>query len=222
MVPSFAASTGPFAVTPDTELPVSEYGRVGDPPEVRALVAAAQAGDRSAFDDLVTRYHRAVFRTAMAALQRPEDADNTTQDAFVLAWRKISAFRGDSSFKTWLLTIVWRQALDRRRARARWWQRSTTVSRSDDPSDDGLDRLVSHEADPERHAAARHRVRQVRDAITRLSPKLRDTLLLASDGEYSYEEIAEMLGVPLGTVKWRVSEARKLVQQRCEQSKEKP
>ena len=140
----------------------------------------------------------------------------------VLAWRKISAFRGDSSFKTWLLTIVWRQALDRRRARARWWQRSTTVSRSDDPSDDGLDRLVSHEADPERHAAARHRVRQVRDAITRLSPKLRDTLLLASDGEYSYEEIAEMLGVPLGTVKWRVSEARKLVQQRCEQSKEKP
>ena len=90
---------------------------VGDTPQVQAWVRAAKAGDRAAFDALVGLYYRSVYRTAMAALQRSEDADDATQDAFVLAWRKVAGFRGDSSFKTWLLTIVWRQALDRRKRR---------------------------------------------------------------------------------------------------------
>ncbi len=75
-----------------------------------------------------------------------------------------------------------------------------------------MDRLASHEADPERRAEAKHRVRQVRSAIEGLTPKLRDTLLLAASGEHGYDEIAAILGVPLGTVKWRVAEARKMIQ----------
>ncbi len=184
---------------------------VGDTSEVRALVAAARGGDRTAFDELVSIHFRPVFRTALAALGRREDAEDATQDAFVLAWRKVSRFRGDSSFKTWLLTIVWRQALDRRRSRARWWQRAATPQR-DDAADDVVNRLVSLEADPERRTEARHRVRQVCRAIERLSPKLRDTLLLAASGDHGYAEIASMLGVPVGTVKWRVAEARRLIE----------
>lgn len=206
-------------MTRTDDLPSGERVLAGDPPEVRALVAAARTGDRAAFDDLVSLYHRAVFRTAMAALQRREDADDATQDAFVLAWRKIPGFRGESSFKTWMLTIVWRQALDRRKARARWWQRGSS-GRSSSPGQDGdgaptdLDRLASLEADPERQAEARHRMRQVRNAIDGLTPKLRDTLLLAASGEHSYDEIATMLGAPVGTVKWRVAEARRVIQER--------
>jgi RNA polymerase sigma-70 factor (ECF subfamily) len=195
-------------VTRTDDLPSGERVLAGDPPEVRALVAAARTGDRAAFDDLVSLYHRAVFRTAMAALQRREDADDATQDAFVLAWRKISGFRGDSSFKTWMLTIVWRQALDRRKSRAHWWQRGGNGAPTE------MDRLVSLEADPERQAEARHRMRQVREAIDALTPKLRDTLLLAASGEHSYGEIATMLRVPVGTVKWRVAEARRVIQER--------
>lgn len=208
-------------VTRADDRPSGERVLAGDPPEVRALVAAARTGDRVAFDGLVSLYHRAVFRAAMAALQRREDADDATQDAFVLAWRKVASFRGDSSFKTWLLTIVWRQALDRRKSRARWWQRSgsagwgSTSAMADDGAPTEMDRLVSLEADPERQTEGRHRVRQVRAAIDALTPKLRDTLLLAASGEHSYDEIATMLGVPLGTVKWRVAEARKLVSARC-------
>lgn len=119
-------------VAEDASQPAPDRVLIGDTPEVRAWVRAAQAGDRAAFDALVSTHYRAVYRTAMAALQRAEDADDATQDAFVLAWRKIAAFRGDSSFKTWLLTIVWRQALDRRRSRDRWWRRrETTVATSD-------------------------------------------------------------------------------------------
>ena len=204
-------------MTRTDDLPSGERGLVGDPPEVRALVAAARTGDRAAFDGLVSLHYRAVFRTAMAALQRREDADDATQDAFVLAWRKVAGFRGDSSFKTWLLTIVWRQALDRRKSRARWWQRSSNSSLTVDGNAglDEMDRLVSHEADPERQAAARHRVRQVRAAIDGLTPKLRDTLLLAASGDHGYDEIAAMLGVPVGTVKWRVAEARRIISGQC-------
>jgi len=190
---------------------------VGDTPQVRAWIAAAQAGDRAAFDAHVGLYYREVYRTAMAALQRSEDAEDATQDAFVLAWRKVGAFRGDSSFKTWLLTIVWRQALDRRRARTTWWRRRQTPAVTDDTEwDDGLERVATSDADPERLASVRGRLTQVREAITRLSPKLRDTLLLAASGEHSYEEIGAMLAVPVGTVKWRVAEARRILSQELE------
>lgn len=218
-MPHFAAITA-LPVTSALPLSSADDGFVGDRPEVQRLVAAAREGDRVAFDELVSLHYRAVFRTAMAALQRREDAEDATQDAFVLAWRKVAAFRGDSSFKTWLLTIAWRQALDRRRSRMKWWQRTSmprSGDRHDSGPDDGLDQLISHDADPERTTEARHRVRQVRDAIGHLTPKLRDTLLLAASGEYGYGDIAAILGVPLGTVKWRVSEARKIIQRELAQ-----
>ena len=219
MVPPVAA-TASHAVIQADDVPSAERVLVGDRPEVRALVAAAREGDRAAFEELVSLHYRSVFRTAMAALQRREDAEDVTQDAFVLAWRKVGGFRGDSSFKTWLLTIVWRQALDKRRSRSRWWQRTSARrsedGRADEPGRDEIDRLVSLDADPERVTEARHRVKQVRALIEDLTPKLRDTLLLAASGEYGYEEIAAMLGVPLGTVKWRVAEARRIIQGRLE------
>jgi RNA polymerase sigma-70 factor (ECF subfamily) len=202
------------------DVPSAERVIVGDRPEVRALVAAAREGDRAAFDQLVSLHYRAVFRTAMAALQRREDAEDVTQDAFVLAWRKVAGFRGDSSFKTWLLTIVWRQAIDRRRSRSAWWQRTSSWrsgdGRADEPGLDAVEGLASLDADPERVTEARHRVTQVRALIEGLTPKLRDTLLLAASGEYGYDEIAAMLGVPVGTVKWRVAEARRVIQGRLE------
>jgi RNA polymerase sigma-70 factor (ECF subfamily) len=218
-----AAATASHAVIQADDVPSADRVIVGDRPEVRALVAAAREGDREAFEELVSLHYRSVFRTAMAALQRREDAEDVTQDAFVLAWRKVAGFRGDSSFKTWLLTIVWRQALDKRRSRSAWWQRTSAgrsgQGRADEPGkpgDDEIDRLASVDADPERVADARHRVKQVRALIADLTPKLRDTLLLAASGEYGYDEIAAMLGVPLGTVKWRVAEARRIIQGRLE------
>jgi RNA polymerase sigma-70 factor, ECF subfamily len=213
------ATTVSRAVIEADDLPSAERVLIGDRPEVKALVAAAREGDRAAFEELVSLHYRSVFRTAMAALQRREDAEDVTQDTFVLAWRKVSGFRGDSSFKTWLLTIVWRQALDKRRSRMRWWQRTSAGrpdASGDDSSRDEIERLVSLEADPERVAEARHRVQRVRALIEGLTPKLRDTLLLAASGEHGYDEIAAMLGIPLGTVKWRVAEARRIIQGRLE------
>jgi len=178
-------------------------------PAVRALVAAAREGSREAFGDLVSLHERAVLRAVLAALGSREDAEDVAQEAFVIAWRKLAGFRSDSTFKTWILTIAWRKALDRRRARSLRWRRQRHVDAA--PDGLGLEQFPGTEPDPERSAVAADLARRVRAQILGLSPKLRDTLLLAASGDHAYGEIASMLRVPIGTVKWRVAEARRLV-----------
>ena len=184
-------------------------------PQVRALVEAARAGNRDAFGDLVLYYQRVVFRTALAAAGTREDADDATQDAFLTAWRKLPAFRGDATFKTWLLTIAWRKAIDRRRSRRAWWNRIQSGRPADEDHDSMTD-IAGTLPDPEQRAVSTDVERRIRRQIRALSPKLRDALVLAASGEHSYEEIAAVLGIPLGTVKWRVSEARKVLARRLE------
>ena len=180
--------------------------------EVRSLLDRAKAGDQAAFGRLIELHQRVVFRTALAALGRREDAEDAAQDAFIQAWRHLPGFRGDAAFKTWLLTIAWRKALDRRRARLLWWKRAAQAADERDVFADVAGALPT----PERSAVAKDEARRVRREIARLSPTLRDTLLLAASGEHTYEEIAAILRTPLGTIKWRVSEARRLVTARME------
>jgi RNA polymerase sigma-70 factor (ECF subfamily) len=187
-----------------------EFVSAGDPAEVRVLIASAQAGDQTAFGSLVAMHERVVFRTALAALGSREDAEDAAQEAFVMAWRRLSSFRGDSTFKTWLLTITWRKALDRRRARGLWWSRQATTFGHDNETSI-FDTIAAAEPDAERVTVSKNLADRAKDEITRLSPKLRDALLLAASGEHRYEEIAKLLDIPIGTVKWRVAEARRLL-----------
>jgi RNA polymerase sigma-70 factor (ECF subfamily) len=175
--------------------------------ESSALVAAARAGDRAAFGRLVDLHEASALRTAAAALGRREDAEDVVQEAFVVAWRRLPGFRGEAAFRTWFLTIVWRRALDRRKARDRWWRKGSSSS----PDDGDLARDETGRANPEQLAIDRQHRRAIAQAIARLSPKLRDALLLAASGEHTYEDIARLLGTREGTVKWRVFEARRIV-----------
>ena len=168
------------------------------------LITAAQSGSREAFGELVARHERAVFRTALAALGTVDEAEDAAQDAFVVAWRKLPGFRRQASFRTWLLTIAWRKALDRRRRRTIWRSRLA-------PAPDAMALLHTAGSDPERQAVSADLVRRARAEIRRLSPRLRDALLLACSGAHRYEEIAAMLRIPIGTVKWRVAEARRIL-----------
>ena len=83
------------------------------------LVARARQGDPAAFGELVDRHRSAVYRAALAALGSHAEAEDAAQEAFLLAYRRLTGFRGDASFKTWLLTIAWHQAINRRRSMTR-------------------------------------------------------------------------------------------------------
>jgi len=186
------------------------------------LVARARQGDTAAFGELVDRHRTAVYRAALAATGSHADADDVAQDAFVLAFRRLESFRGEASFKTWLLSIAWRQALNRRRAVRRMLRRlvTTMAAGADEPAmalEAATASLVAAAPTPEEAVISGELARAVRREIAALSTRLRDALLLAQSGEYSYDEIGAMLGVPVGTIKWRVSEARRVIRRRLEQ-----
>ena len=169
------------------------------------LVLLARQGDPDAFDQLVVRHQSSVYRAALAALRVAEDAEEVAQDAFVKAWRNLGKFRGDSSFKTWLLTIAWNGAMSRRRSVAGWFRRTVAIDAVIEPADErGAQGEMLQDGELQRYA---------RQAIQSLTPKLRDALLLAQSGDYAYDEIGAMLKIPVGTVKWRVSEARRKVRE---------
>ena len=169
-----------------------------------------------AFGDLVQRNRRAVFRAALAAVGSPDEADDVAQEAFVTAFQKLSAFRGESSFKTWLLSITWRKAIDRRKSVTRWMQRLVTPRSPVEGGEewDPMQTLPSNALSQEDEAMTSDLQRRLRPLIASLPKKLRDALLLAGSGDHSYDEIGRMLGIPTGTVKWRVSEARKVLKQK--------
>jgi RNA polymerase sigma-70 factor, ECF subfamily len=183
-------------------------------PDDGMLVRLAQAGDARAFGELVDRHRRAVFRAALAAVGSPAEAEDVAQEAFVTAFQKLDTFRGEARFKTWLLAITWRKAIDRRKSVVRWMQRFA-VARAEDETNP-VDNVPETRRSQEQTLMGTELQRELRRLIYALPRKLRDALLLAGCGEYSYDEIASMLAIPVGTLKWRVSEARRVLRVKLE------
>lgn len=176
----------------------------------------AQAGDTEAFGELVERNRRAVFRAALAAVGSASEADDVAQEAFVTAWRKLDGFRGESQFRTWLLSITWRKAIDRRTTISRWLKLAASSSR-DEAGDDLFDLIEAVPSGARGQDAvmeSNELHRDIRKLIGTLPRKLRDALLLAGTGEHTYDEIGQLLGAPVGTVKWRVAEARRVLKRK--------
>ena len=178
------------------------------------LVRRAQTGDTEAFGELVERNRKAVFRAAVAALGSTTDADDVAQEAFVMAYRKLASFRGDAAFRTWLLAITWRKALDRRKSVGRWLRLTVTPAEPETDAISWIEHMPSDRRSQEEDLAGAQLQQTIRRLIRTLPRKLRDALLLAGSGDYNYSQISFILGVPVGTVKWRVSEARRVLKEK--------
>jgi RNA polymerase sigma-70 factor, ECF subfamily len=175
------------------------------------LVERARDGDADAFGELAIRHGRAVYRAALAALGSPADAEDVAQEALVRAFQKIQGFRGDASFRTWVVSIAWRRALTRRRAMA---LRRHFFGASHDDAFPFEPAAVT--ASAEHALMASELDAAVRRLIRALPSRLRDPLLLAAGGQHTYEELSTILGVPSGTLKWRTFEARRVLRQKLE------
>jgi len=172
------------------------------------LIELARNGDRAAFGNLVERYQQVVFRTALVALRSREDAEDVAQDAMVSAFLKLESFRGDASFKTWLLTITWNRAMDKRRRVGAWLRRFIVPDGAD-----GFE-LRSDQPSHEETLIAEESRREVRRLLMKLPAKYREVLMLSASGEQTFEEIGQVLGIPTGTAKWRAMEGRRLLKKK--------
>jgi RNA polymerase sigma-70 factor (ECF subfamily) len=175
--------------------------------ETAALVARARAGDVHAFGALVDRHARAARRVAAAALAGSDDADDVVQEACVTAWQRLGDLAEPAAFRAWLLRITWRKALDRRRSVRSWLSRLV----AGETATDGLEVAPDPGADPEGQAIASELDRAIGVAVRSLPTRLRDPFLLATAHQHRYDDIAEWLQLPVGTVKWRVFEARRIL-----------
>lgn len=163
--------------------------------EQELLVERAKRGDRAAFAQLVTLNRDAVYRAAYWVLKDPDEALDATQEAFLKAFRAIDRFEGRSSFRTWARTIATRVAIDRYGRRQR---RRTRTAALDEQA------VADSREGAEDQAARAERRRLVREAIEELPPAQRAAVMLRDVEGLSYQEIADRLTIPRGTVMSRL------------------
>lgn len=176
-------------------------------PDVARWVDRARSGDRAAFGRLIETHLPAARRLALAAVGQLSDADEAVQEAAVTAWQRLESLNEPAAFRAWFLRIVWRKALDRRRALKALFARFQAAPI------DGVPAFEPAAPDPAPDTAliSRELEMAIAQVVRALPRKLRDPFLLAASGDHRYDDIALLLGTPVGTVKWRISEARRLV-----------
>ncbi len=175
------------------------------------LVNRFKGGDQSAFDEMVSRYWDRIYGMVNQLLRNSQDAEEVTQDAFIRAHRGLANFRGDSAFSTWLYQIATNLARNRYWY---WWRRKRDKSVSFDApisSENAttLADLIPAEVEtPDDITVTQEFVSRIGAGMERLSAKHREILTLRNIKNQSYEEIAVILNISVGTVKSRIARAR--------------
>ena len=170
---------------------------------VEVLVGRAQRGDGRAFEEVYRRTADRVYALCLRMCADAEEAAELAQDAYVRAWERLASFRGDSRFTTWLHRLTVNVVLQSRRTKGRRGAREVAGVDLERYGREAVTAMPGTRVDLER-------------AIAALPGKAREVLVLRDVQGYKYDEIAEMTGVTLGTVKAQIHRARKLVQEALE------
>lgn len=182
----------------------------------QALVTAARRGDTEAFNKLILMYQTLLYNVAYRMLHDQDAAADATQEAFVSAFRAIKDFRG-GSFKAWLLRIVMNACYDQ----LRMAQRRPTSSLDDlQVEPDHSTMLADNDESPEDYALRQDLGRAIQEGLDTLPSDQRATVILSDIQGFSYEEIAHITGVSLGTVKSRLSRGRARLRDYLQQQEE--
>lgn len=186
---------------PATADRLPEPGSPYHTPEVLVWVAAAQGGDQSAFASLVRLFSRDVYGKAFSILRNHQDADDVVQETFIRVFRALPGFRFESSFRTWLITIATRQALNFRERVIR-----------EHESLEGPEGTLEHPAlrVEETQVAAvldQEARRLLGEAMPKLPPRQKEALTLKLQHDWKYEQIAQQMGTSVGSVKAHIFHA---------------
>lgn len=167
------------------------------------LIAACLQGRTEAFGELVRRYQDRLYNTVYRMLDNADDAQDVVQDAFLHAWQALDRFQGNSLFFTWLYRIAMNSAISLKRK-----QRVTLRLEGGPPDEDREPRDPSDLSRPDHAMEKAEQERQLQEALNRLSPEHRAVLIMKDIEGQKYETMADILQVPIGTIRSRLHRAR--------------
>lgn len=172
-----------------------------------SLAAQAQSGAAEAFSELVRRFQRPVYSLVVRMVRDRALAEDLSQEAFVRAWRKLASYDSKRPFRSWMFKIAHNLAIDELRR-----QRPDTVP-IEEPESEGMDLLSRLEdpkaVDPGARLDTERALGHLEEALVHLRPAYREVILLRFKEGLAYEEIAQVMDLPLGTVKTHIFRARK-------------
>jgi RNA polymerase sigma-70 factor (ECF subfamily) len=188
-------------------------GAIAVPHEEAAFVAELQAGDEYAFAQLIGQYQQPIYSLVARSLQDPADAADITQEIFLKVFRSIGSFHCGSTLRTWIYRIALHEASNQRR----WWQRhkrqELTIDAPVGAEEENelpmlADTLACHRQSPFDDAADEQLRLRVEEKLRQVPEAYRNVLILREIEGFGYEEIAEIVGCNLGTVKSRLTRGR--------------
>ena len=190
----------------------------------QSLIEACLAGRREAFGQLVERYQHRLFHSLVHLLGSTEDAQDAAQDALILAFEKLGTFRGESQFYSWLFRIAYNSAVSSKRKPGSSKRNPGSSKRKTGPMSVSLEARrdasglepadLNPSTEPSFGLDVSDRQRLVQQALGELSEEFREAIVLKEIEQMSYEEIAEVVGIPLGTVRSRIHRARMELRQK--------
>jgi RNA polymerase sigma-70 factor (ECF subfamily) len=176
------------------------------------IVERALTGDAEAFGEIVQRWQRRIFALSFGMLGREEDAHDATQETFLAAFRNLRAFRGDAKVSSWLHRIAINQCLTRRRrAKVR---NESTLETEEEKNASSFSTPIQYS--PARMVEARETTAAVRRAVSSLPADLRQVIVMKEFEELTFQEIADVLDLPLSTVKSRLYTALRQLHMRLQ------
>ncbi|MEI6114652.1 MAG: RNA polymerase sigma factor RpoE [Burkholderiales bacterium] len=174
------------------------------------LVARVKAGDKKAFDLLVLKYQRKIMRLLSRMIRDQAEVEDVAQEAFIKAYRALPQFRGDSAFYTWLYRIAINTARNWLSSNSRRPSTPSSYENEDGETFDEMDNLTDNTT-PESELASRQIAQTVNKAIEDLPEDLRTAIVLREIEGMSYEDIAQSMNCPIGTVRSRIFRAREAI-----------
>jgi len=185
------------------------------------VLSARETGNQKAYAQLMEYYRNSLYFMLLKMTNNPSDADDLTIEAFGKAFKKINQYTPEYAFSTWLFKIASNNCIDFIRRK-----KKTVFSMNNDfndmhKSNNIVDRIPSLTLDPEEKIIKKQKIKMMRDVVERLKPHYRTLIELRYFKEYSYEEIANELDLPLGTVKAKLFRAREFLYNIIKNDKEK-
>lgn len=185
------------------------------------LVERARKGDQQAYGELLGRYRDAIYFMLLKMVNSPVDAEDLTIEAFGKAFKNIDQYTPNFAFSTWLFKIATNNCIDFiRKKRASHVSLDQTMDGEDSLAPSSM--IQSDAPDPESNLINQQKIKHMRNVVSKLKPRYRKLVELRYFSEYSYDEIAEELDIPIGTVKAQLFRARELLLNILNRSQEKP